>query len=347
MIETGDGKLTLNLNPFAFKVARDSRAWTDQSLFEASETLREFSGTLSFGGKGEKFDRDGDGKADDPLEAKSLDDIVQWEVRFQPKNRDMRESYNWERYLQSTRDQFEDWATALERLVTELEELGLEEILQEDRQFCVNKIGLRNLLARNAVWQVITEEVQTLAREEKDLDASHDEITKKIVNDFIWSVALGGIERGDDFGRDERYAAFRGDRGIGAGKKLTFEAKWTEVESRTAGEPDPEVLKLGLEWSTLLLRGSDGLAEGSREKTSGIELSWAGSWEQFNDVPDAKHDTIGKLGVKLELPLAGAMKLPISVTWANHVDLLTDEDEVVGHIGISWDLSKVMSVMPQ
>jgi hypothetical protein len=35
------------------------------------------------------------------------------------------------------------------------------------------------------------------------------------------------------------------------------------------------------------------------------------------------------------------MKIPFSLTWANHDDLLTGEKNIRGHIGFTIDLSKL------
>ncbi len=46
--------------------------------------------------------------------------------------------------------------------------------------------------------------------------------------------------------------------------------------------------------------------------------------------------------LKLEFPLADGLAVPLSVTYANHKDLLEGEDEIRGHIGISYDFSKLL-----
>jgi hypothetical protein len=35
------------------------------------------------------------------------------------------------------------------------------------------------------------------------------------------------------------------------------------------------------------------------------------------------------------------MKLPASINYANHRDLLTDQNEVIGHVGLAIDLSEL------
>jgi hypothetical protein len=50
------------------------------------------------------------------------------------------------------------------------------------------------------------------------------------------------------------------------------------------------------------------------------------------------------VNTKLEIPIVKGVKLPISVTWADHKDLLTDEDEVVGHFALSIDFSELRKI---
>ncbi len=111
------------------------------------------------------------------------------------------------------------------------------------------------------------------------------------------------------------------------------------MDSTVADGEDIETFKAGLEWSTLW--GTRLFGENNQAAEDGIEVSFAATWEKFDNVPDAKHDTQSKVSAKLELPLADGLKLPLSVTWADHVDLFSDEDEVVGHFGVSYDLSKL------
>jgi hypothetical protein len=75
---------------------------------------------------------------------------------------------------------------------------------------------------------------------------------------------------------------------------------------------------------------------------NGVEASIGATYETFDHVPDAKHDTNAKAGVKLEFPVREGVEVPVSVTWVNHKDLLSDEDEIVGHFGVSFDASGLL-----
>ena len=65
---------------------------------------------------------------------------------------------------------------------------------------------------------------------------------------------------------------------------------------------------------------------------------------RFDDVPDATHDDIAKVGVRFEIPIAGSqsVKLPVSVIWANHEDVLTESDSVFAHIGFTVDFETAL-----
>ena len=76
-----------------------------------------------------------------------------------------------------------------------------------------------------------------------------------------------------------------------------------------------------------------------------MTLTVAGSYEKLRNVPMATHDTISKLNAKFSIPLVAGIEIPVSVTWANHKDLLTAEKEIQGHIGFTIDYSKVRDLL--
>ena len=143
------------------------------------------------------------------------------------------------------------------------------------------------------------------------------------------TLAIGGGARETDFGTDERYAALRF-----AWAALEAELLYKEKDAFVPDDPDPTTLKIGAKYSWYVMEGVLGPAKAL--------VSVQGSYEHFEDVPDAKHDTVSKVGLKTEYQVSSTLKIPISVTWANHVDLLTDDDEVRGHIGLSFDIGNLV-----
>ena len=45
---------------------------------------------------------------------------------------------------------------------------------------------------------------------------------------------------------------------------------------------------------------------------------------------------------RVDIPVMDGVTVPVSVRWANHRDLFTDKDEVIGHFGIDVDTSKLL-----
>ena len=45
------------------------------------------------------------------------------------------------------------------------------------------------------------------------------------------------------------------------------------------------------------------------------------------------------MNVRLEVPLRDGITLPLSVTWASHRDLLTEESDIRGNIGFTFNFS--------
>ena len=85
------------------------------------------------------------------------------------------------------------------------------------------------------------------------------------------------------------------------------------------------------EGSRLLFKG--GLSD------EGLELSLAARAE-FNDhVPEALHTKILKASVGFEIPTGSKLSVPITLSYANHADLLTADHVWAGQIGLSWDFS--------
>lgn len=99
------------------------------------------------------------------------------------------------------------------------------------------------------------------------------------------------------------------------------------------GVPEPRIWKLAVDYSMLVGKGLF--------TKDGAKLSWSGAYEMYDNVPTAPHDTIAKLNAKMEFPVTTGVSLPISVTWANHKDLLTAEHDVRGHIDFTVDFSKL------
>lgn len=336
LLSDKDGVLTLDLNLFAFRAALAPEVIYQQSLYEKYDKLRRFGGVLSFGGKGESFDRDGDGQADPALEAQELGDIVNWELRWRFKgSRDRRDEDNAAKFFDATAAAFarssEAFANFFARHAGEITAMA-----SATNPRCLDR-------ARMDEWVQSPEIVQELlgvVKANKALDTVIQTAAEKIDRSTIWSLFASGISRGDQFGPDTRKAGIRGAMGADD-NGFTLNLEWSQIEGLN-GADDPTQLKAGLEYARLAFKG---IALTDEAAKNGVRLSLSGSYEKFEDVPGAKHDTNAKLHAKLELPVTANVKIPISVTWANHKDLIEGEDDIRGHIGFTLDLSPLKSAI--
>ena len=327
LVSSDQNALTVSLSPFAFVAAARPEVIDRQSLYEKYQLARRFGGAVTLGGKGEAFDRDGDGTADDALEADELGDIVTWELRWRfHGTRDRRDPANFERFREATNSAFGTFFASQGDLAAAV--LGA---VASTAAGCFSETQVEAFLETDEFSDRLAEHSGALAA----VKAAYGDSLKAIDEGVIWTLVAGGTSRGEQFGPDKQMIGIRGAYG-GAGRNWSFNVDYTRTEG-LAGLEDPRVLRGGLEYQVLWLK--DSLI--SRQ---GITVSWSGVYESFSHVPEAKHDTNAKLGMKFELPLKEGMGIPVSVSWANHKDLLTDEAELRGHVGFTVDLSKLLAL---
>lgn len=336
LVSDNNGVLTVDLNLFAFRAALTPEVIYRQSQYEKFETLRRFGGALSFGGQGESFDRDGDGQADPALESQELGDIVNWELRWRFRgSRDRRDKTNAAKFFAATRVAFNQ---GLQAYVDFLNRHSNEFVARRSTSNpnCLDR-------AQMEAWRQspdIALELLGVLKANQALDAAVQTAAEAIDRSPVWSLFAGGISRRDQFGPDTRKAGLRGAFG-GDDNGFTLNLEWSQIDGRN-GADDPTQWKAGLEYARLAFKG---LALTQEAAKNGVRLSLSGSYERFQDVPAARHDTNAKLNAKLELPLSANTKIPLSVTWANHKDLIEGEDEIRGHIGFTLDLSPLRSMI--
>lgn len=328
LVESDDGVFTISVNPFAFLALADPEVMWDQHKYSEHKDLRRWGGSVSLGGKGEAFDRDGDGQEDDPLEAKELGDIVTWELKYRVNNktRDRRDAENFQKLTDVVRPLADLKAESISEIFQTFGE-QFKEKLKDKPDACYTEGRTREILTRPAVKA----KLDAILDVSKRIEAAASEVFKEIDRQPIWTLVLGGTQRGSEFGADSLKVALRGSLG-----KSNVNLEWSRTED-LAGSEDPETFKAGYEYSGFLLKDSAWVKDG-------IKASVAATYEHFSNVPDTKHDTIATVGLKLEYPISEGLALPISVTWANHTDLLTDEEELRGHVGFTFDLSKLLSL---
>lgn len=126
-----------------------------------------------------------------------------------------------------------------------------------------------------------------------------------------------------------------GIRGTMGGDNRGWTVNLDYGENEMPGMEDARMFKAGLEWKTNVWREKVG--------RDGIAASVSTAIEKFENVPGAMHDEIAKVNVKFVYPLTFTLKIPFSVTWANHADLLTDESDVRGNIGFTVDFDNLLT----
>ncbi len=328
LVNSKDGVTSISLTPFSFLALVRPEYVSDQELYMKASNLRRWGGTLAFGGKGESFDRDGDGEADQALETKDFNDIVTWEVKYQFGSRDRR-----------TRENFDIFDNAIQeadlpvRMFPALAAAGFA----ADAALAGGKVDADGCALVSEMRKVLASpEMEDKLAALKKIDAEYTAVAKEAFKTVdakpTLTLAVGGTEKTEGFGADKRSAALRGAFPWLGGTNAA-ELSWNEVES-LLGLEDAVTWKLGYSYSRSFLKGS-------QLSKDGVTLAVAGSYEKLEDVPEAAHDTISKLNAKFSIPVTEGVEIPISVTWANHKDLITDEDEVQGHIGFTVDYSTI------
>lgn len=330
-----DNISTFGLNFFALAGLARPSILDEQERYERLGWLRRLGGSVTLGGEGEKFDRDGDGEAEDPAKSKDLGDIVTVEVQYQIfGSRDRRDRENYSRYMTRAVDEVRTaydlaYQEALLPLLTQLTAIaGVE----ENGEIRFDEAKVDQFLTRADVLESLTPAAVLRSRLRSSIEEINEEIDRRPVMTFV----VGRTQRKEQFGGDKWKAGLKAAWGTPLGDQTvdhTFNVDWTSTDAM-AMLPKSSMLKTGYKLSTLLLKGS-ALAE------EGATLSFSAAGEFYRDVPGAMHDQVVKAGVKLEFPVAKGIRLPISVNYANHRDLLSDSDEVIGHVGFSLDLSEI------
>lgn len=140
----------------------------------------------------------------------------------------------------------------------------------------------------------------------------------------------------EDSGDDEH--AWQAIANYGVASRFSIAANAALLLINSSVLPNETSWKVSAEGTVQLTRGPATLAELERNKRP---LTLSGSFAAARD--DGRSST-RKGQVKLTVPIALGMSLPISVTVANRVDLI-DEAEVRGHVGFTLDFSALQRTL--
>ena len=325
LVQFGQGAFTLDLNLFGFRTLFDPDVLDRQTRYGSrrNSLIRRVGGALTFGGKGESFDF-GDGTVGRAEAADSPFDIVTWEVRARVAgSRDRRDNVNFRRYEEAVLAPESDLGRAIGEFirvhVTDISGMLVNNVLDASKF---------NTFLRQPQ---ITQELATLVPLVGEFVRTHAAVTRTIDRAPVWTVVAGGTQRKSSFGPNKLKLGVRGVAGSGP-VDHTWNIDWLRVDGQSAF-PDATTWKAGYAASALLLQGT-ALTE------DGVELAVSAAAEHYRNVAGARHDTVVKASATLEIPIGRGMKLPASINYANHRDLLTDSNEVIGHIGLAIDLSE-------
>lgn len=293
---------------------------------------------LSSGGMGLKFDRDGDGTADEAQKAQDADDIFGWEVRWQFGSRDRQQLRNWSEFSKQTGDGKFLADKAFQSLLRALTQ-NLSDMGGDTRLAIWNESG--GISCR--FWRAwlrspeVLPLVRAVALADKRVQDDVRKALQKIDRKHIITLFAGGVEREPEFGPDELRGGMRAVWNVGekVSTDLTMNVDWTRRDGLPAFD-DAESWRLALGGTWLLGRGE------TLEDRPGFDLTLAASYEMFDNVPTATHDEVGKVNLKVEIPLSDGLKLPLSLTWANHADLLEEEDELSAHVGFTFNFQDLL-----
>ncbi|HSF38976.1 MAG TPA: hypothetical protein VLT87_04225 [Thermoanaerobaculia bacterium] len=334
LTESAEGVTKVSFTPFSFLTAVKPSYLFDPELYDSTlpRALRRIGGSLSSGGKGEAFDRDGDGTVDEALESKDWGDIVTWEIQVRLYgSRDRREGENVDNFVSAIRAPFIDALDTEARLRMEAEAQLVDVPQAPPNSGCYPEAALKAVLSQAA----LRAQASALAEANESYNKTAETVFAKVDRRLIVSLVGSGTERDEEFGTDKQKFALRAETGSeGTDNSYTAELSWSETDG-FIGAADQEMWKLGLQYSTLI----GNISPLANER---MTLSFSGAYEMYDNVPSAKHDTIAKANAKLKIPLGEGISFPLSVTWANHRDIITDEKEIQGHFGFTLELSKAL-----
>lgn len=353
LVERKGGTVTVSITPFAWIALLDPEVLEDQREYTRFDAWRRWSGKVTLGGTGDAFDRDGDGTVDDGLPAESLGDIASYELSVRlVGSRDRRDIGNWaafERVSAASEaallDDFSDlnraYSQALARVVARRTERQQSVAPADWNGEACNEL-VKELRSNNAEVLRLATAAARVQESARSASRAWAAITDTA---FVMSLVASGTERRPAFGGDRQLVGLRAGWGFvpaplaegkdvcaacSTGQSLDVSLDYVRNELPT-GRDELEGARLGLRWQAKF-REFPGF--GWKDAT----LSLDAAAEKFSDVPAGLPDNVAKASAGVSFKVSDTLKVPFSITWANRSSLLGEQDEVIGHIGISYDL---------
>jgi hypothetical protein len=334
LVNESEGATTLTVTPFAWISLVNPEAREDQKAYEGYSWSRRIAGKVTWGGKGDAFDRDGDGDVDDALSTTSASDMVSYELSWRfAGSRDRRESSNYATFYDAVTADINQRRELLDEITDHANDVLGTANSSTSAQDCERAI---TLLRQNPDASL----ARKLADVEKRLLSASSDWIRETDESTLWSLVANGTERDEKFGGDQRTFGLRMSKGAadltaGSGSNQNLQIDYLRLELPN-GRDKLEGVKLGYEYSRLYPRFPF-------SKWKDATLSVSAVVEKYSDAPIGVADSVAKAQAKISFKAGDNIKIPISLTWANRASLLDDNDDVVAHVGISYDFDAFFS----
>ena len=332
------GSVTLTVNPFAVLALHDQSVVADQSQYERYDFLRRFNGAASFFGQAQAIDQDGDGKIDEARSAKNFDDVISFELRYRLHgDRDRRSKKNQDLFRLNTTDATNAQVAQVNKLLLAMKlRAHFEEIAPNgpDPLACG---GSESVITATEWLKQTQGGADKVLAQLGGVDAyakAVADVIDQIDNALLITAVAGGTARKAGFGGDEYMLGVRASAGYG-GNNFNGNIEYTNVNG-VGGLRDLNKYKLGTE----VERQFDMVPGGT---TSVLSLGVA--YEFIDGTPRQANDETAKVSVSWKMPVTTSVSAVASVTWANNTELLDGHDDVIGHLGLSYDFENMVDTM--
>lgn len=347
--ENDQGGVTISISPFDWLLASAPDGhFDDNGNFVATRDLRRLTGSLTVGNRGVALDSDGDGVAEDPADAKSLDDSLLLDIQYRfYGSRERRDIVVDRRYL----EQQQGIALAASRLADKAAGLvGDEEFdtaisaqldadappITEPECKAAAKVVAASLQHRVDLKNQAVE-LQALR---ESISSNVDELVKKVDGSLVMSVGISMLDRKEYLGPDRVGVTLRGVKGFPdtsdptAGESLVFNLGYFSQEALVDGSKRMRGASLGVEFVDEL-NASLRFGQGRWAVSLAAEKNW--------EAPANAKKSQALLGLRYEVPVSDSITVPFSLKWSNRNELLQDESEVVGHVGFSINFDSLLA----
>lgn len=331
--------VTLTLSPFAWQAALNKDVLWNQHLYEEYENWRRINGSVSFFGHGQMVDLDGDGTPDPARQAQDVEDVVSFEVRARLwGDRDRRSRANLDLFRDATEDALRGRVNQVNLIQTRL---GLNHLIeQNDWTTCPHKdIPRKNLkvaaelvMTNNGVEMVNRTLFEGLDNMGSDFSKKAREVVDRIDGDFLVTAVVGGTVRKEDFGGDDYLFGLRSSWSLGE-NNFNGDFEYHKMKGTVPDKRDYEKFKLGIEAE----RQFD-FIRGGRKSIMSLGVAY----ELLDKTPSGSENETAKASLSWKLPVTDETAVTVSATWANNTDLLDGADEIVGHMGFSFDYGDLL-----